>query len=227
MNKLKSILKAFVEWLNLPMGDYEIANLAYKIEREDLALSGGKQDQYAAAFGGFNYMEFLSDNHVIVNPLRIKRWIIDELESSMVLYYTGASRSSAKIIDEQKKNTSSGNTVAIEAMHRIKQSAKDMKDVLLRGDIQGFAKILGKAWEDKKKMATSITNPMIQQVMDVAMEAGAIAGKVSGAGGGGFIMFVVKPTHKKQVMRALEKLDGQVMNFQFSDGGTHGWKIYD
>ena len=222
-----AILKAFVEWLNLPMGDYEIANLAYKIEREDLALSGGKQDQYAAAFGGFNYMEFLSDNHVIVNPLRIKRWIIDELESSMVLYYTGASRSSAKIIDEQKKNTSSGNTVAIEAMHRIKQSAKDMKDVLLRGDIQGFAKILGKAWEDKKKMATSITNPMIQQVMDVAMEAGAIAGKVSGAGGGGFIMFVVKPTHKKQVMRALEKLDGQVMNFQFSDGGTHGWKIYD
>lgn len=222
-----AILKAFVEWLNLPMGDYEIANLAYKIEREDLALSGGKQDQYAAAFGGFNYMEFLSDNHVIVNPLRIKRWIIDELESSMVLYYTGASRSSAKIIDEQKKNTSSGNTVAIEAMHRIKQSAKDMKDVLLRGDIQGFAKILGKAWEDKKKMATSITNPMIQQVMDVAMEAGAIAGKVSGAGGGGFIMFVVKPTHKKQVMRALEKLDGQVMNFQFSYGGTHGWKIYD
>lgn len=222
-----AILKAFVEWLNLPMGDYEIANLAYKIEREDLALSGGKQDQYAAAFGGFNYMEFLSDNHVIVNPLRVKRWIIDELESSMVLYYTGASRSSAKIIDEQKQNTSSGNTVAIEAMHRIKQSAKDMKDVLLRGDIQGFAGILGKAWEDKKKMASSISNPMIQQAMDVAMSAGAIAGKVSGAGGGGFIMFVVKPTHKKQVMRALEALDGQVMNFQFSDGGTHGWKIYD
>ena len=222
-----AILKAFVEWLNLPMGDYEIANLAYKIEREDLALSGGKQDQYAAAFGGFNYMEFLSDNHVIVNPLRVKRWIIDELESSMVLYYTGASRSSAKIIDEQKQNTSSGNAVAIEAMHRIKQSAKDMKDVLLRGDIQGFASILGKAWEDKKKMASSISNPMIQQAMDVAMSAGAIAGKVSGAGGGGFIMFVVKPTHKKQVMRALEALDGQVMNFQFSDGGTHGWKIYD
>ena len=222
-----AILKAFAEWLNLPMGDYEIAHLAYKIEREDLALSGGKQDQYAAAFGGFNYMEFLSDNHVIVNPLRVKRWIIDELESSMVLYYTGASRSSAKIIDEQKRNTSSGNSVAIEAMHRIKQSAKDMKDVLLRGDIQGFATILGQAWEDKKKMATSITNPMIQQVMDVAMGAGAIAGKVSGAGGGGFIMFVVKPTHKKQVMRALEALDGQVMNFQFSDGGTHGWKIYD
>ena len=145
----------------------------------------------------------------------------------MVLYYTGASRSSAKIIDEQKQNTSSGNTVAIEAMHRIKQSAKDMKDVLLRGDIQGFAGILGKAWEDKKKMASSISNPMIQQAMDVAMSAGAIAGKVSGAGGGGFIMFVVKPTHKKQVMRALEALDGQVMNFQFSDGGTHGWKIYD
>jgi D-glycero-alpha-D-manno-heptose-7-phosphate kinase len=120
------ILKAFVEWYNLPMGDYEIARLAYQIERVDLGLSGGKQDQYAAAFGGFNYMEFLPDGNVIVNPLRVKRWIVDELESSIVLYYTGASRSSAAIIEEQKKNTSSGKSDAVEAMHRIKQSAIDM-----------------------------------------------------------------------------------------------------
>jgi D-glycero-alpha-D-manno-heptose-7-phosphate kinase len=219
------ILKAFVEWLNLPMGDYEIARLAYEIERKDLNLSGGKQDQYAAAFGGFNFMEFLKDDHVIVNPLRIKRWIVDELEASFVLYYTGASRFSATIIDEQKKNTTSGNTIAIEAMHKIKQSAIDMKTALLKGDIDTFARILGEAWENKKKMASAITNTTIQQVFDTALEVGAIAGKVSGAGGGGFIMFVVEPTKKQQVIRALNNLNGYVVGFQFSEGGTHGWKI--
>lgn len=222
-----SILKGFVEWQSLPLGDYEISRLAYEIERKDLGLSGGKQDQYAAAFGGFNYMEFLQDDMVIVNPLKIKRWIVDELEASMVLYFTGRSRSSAIIIDEQKKNASAGKSDAIEAMHRIKQSAKDMKLALLKGDIDSFADILREAWENKKRMASHITNPMIQEAMEVAMAAGAKAGKISGAGGGGFIMFVVEPTRKKEVIDALGRLDGFVMPFQFSDGGAHGWKIYN
>lgn len=221
-----AILKCFVEWLNLPMGEYELAKLAYEIEREDLQLSGGKQDQYAATFGGFNFMEFHKDDHVIVNPLRVKQWIVDELEASTVLYYTGASRSSATIIEEQKRNTSDGNEEAIMAMHRIKQSAVDMKEALLRGDIMKFAKILGQGWEDKKKMASSITNPMIQKAVDTAIQAGAIAGKVSGAGGGGFMIFVVEPTKKRNVENALRALGGNVMNCQFSQGGSHGWKIY-
>ena len=220
------ILKAFVEWLSLPLGDYEIARLAYEIERIDLGLSGGKQDQYAAAFGGFNYMEFLQNDIVIVNPLKIKRWIVDELEASMLLYFTGASRESAKIIDEQKKNTSEGNGDAIVAMHQIKQSAVDMKLAILKGDVDGFADILRTGWENKKKMASHITNPMIQEVIDVAMASGAKAGKVSGAGGGGFIMFVVEPTRKKEVEKALGRLGGFVMPFQFTEGGAHGWKIY-
>lgn len=221
------ILKAFVEWKGLPLGDYEIAKLAYEIERKDLALSGGKQDQYAAAFGGFNYIEFMKNDIAIVNPLKVKRWIIDELEASMLLYFTGRSRSSAAIIDEQKKNTEQGNGEAIEAMHKIKQSAIDTKLALLKGDINTFAAILKEAWENKKRMANNITNPVIQQAMDIAMQAGAKAGKVSGAGGGGFIMFVVEPTRKKEVEEALKKLDGFVMPFNFSDGGAHGWKIYD
>lgn len=220
------ILKAFIEWLSLPLGDYETSRLAYEIERKDLGLSGGKQDQYAAAFGGFNFMEFLQNDLVIVNPLKIKRWIVDELEASMVLYFTGASRSSAAIIDEQKKNTSEGNSQAIEAMHKIKQSAVDMKLAVLKGDMYEFARILGEGWENKKKMAGAITNPMIQEAFDVAEAAGAIAGKVSGAGGGGFIMFMVEPTKKKEVIEALGKLDGFVMPFQFTEGGAHGWKIY-
>ena len=221
------ILKAFVEWKGLPLGDYEIAKLAYEIERKDLQLSGGKQDQYAAAFGGFNYIEFMKDDIAIVNPLKIKRWIIDELEASMLLYFTGRSRSSAAIIDEQRKNTENGNGDAVEAMHKIKQSAINTKLALLKGDINAFADILREAWENKKRMAKHITNPMIQQAMDVAIQAGAKAGKVSGAGGGGFIMFVVEPTRKKEVEQALSKLDGFVMPFSFTDGGAHGWKIYE
>lgn len=221
-----AIIKVFVEWLNLPMGDYEIAHMAYEIERKELALTGGKQDQYAAAFGGFNFMEFLKNDHVIVNPLRINNKIIEELEASIVLYYTGASRSSAKIIDEQIRNTSSGNLPAIEAMHKIKQAAYDMKTAILMGDIKTFAKILGSSWENKKKMAKAINNSLIQDVFDIALAAGALAGKVSGAGGGGFIIFIVEPTRKYTVTEKLNELEGKVVNFHFSTRGTYAWKIY-
>ncbi len=221
------ILKAFIEWLSLPLGDYDTSRLAYEIERKDLALKGGKQDQYAAAFGGFNFIEFLKDDLVIVNPLKIKRWIIDELEASMVLYFTGASRSSAKIISEQIDNTTQNKQSAIEAMHKIKQSALDMKLALLKGDMHRFAEIVKDGWENKKKMASSISNPMIKEAFDKAIPAGAISGKVSGAGGGGFIMFMVEPTKKKSVIDALQTLSGFVMPFQFTDGGAHGWKIYE
>ena len=221
------ILKCFAEWMGIPLGDYELARLAYEIERKDLLLSGGKQDQYAAAFGGFNFMEFLPSDLVIVNPLRVKDWIVEELEASMLLYFTGRSREGAAIIEQQQQATRSGKNEAVEAMHRIKQSAVDMKLALLKGDITSFADILLQAWEDKKRMANNITNPVIQQAMDVAMKAGAKAGKVSGAGGGGFIMFIVEPTRKKEVEKALSQLDGFVMPFSFSEGGAHGWKIYE
>lgn len=223
-----AILKAFVEWYNLPLGEYDIAKLAYSIEREDLQLSGGKQDQYAATFGGFNFMEFSKENQVIINPLRIKRWIVDELESSMLLFYTGASRSSAKIIDEQKKNASSGNTKSIEAMHKIRKSALDMKQALLKGDVATFGNLLGSAWLEKKKMASSISNETIESIFKVALANGALHGKVSGAGGGGFIMFMIRPEKRVEVTRALNALDsnGYVVPFAFSEGGCHGWKIY-
>jgi D-glycero-alpha-D-manno-heptose-7-phosphate kinase len=172
-------------------------------------------------------MEFLQNDIVIVNPLKVKPWIVEELEASMVLYYTGRSRSSAAIIIEQQKNTSSGNVVAIEAMHRIRQSSADMKLALLKGDMEEFGRILGQAWEDKKKMAGAITNPVIQEAFDVAMGAGAVAGKVSGAGGGGFIMLMVPPTRKMAVIRAMEQLPGKVMPFQFTERGAHAWRVYE
>ncbi len=219
------ILKCFAEWMGLALGDYELARLAYEIERKDLLLAGGKQDQYAAAFGGFNYMEFLPSDMVIVNPLRVKEWIVQELEGSMLLYFTGRSRSSAAIISEQQKATSGGHTPAVEAMHRIKQSAVDMKLALLQGDMARFASILGAAWEDKKKMAGAITNPMIQEAFDVALGAGAVSGKVSGAGGGGFMMFMVPPEKRMAVVEALQALPGRVVPFQFTEKGAVSWKL--
>jgi D-glycero-alpha-D-manno-heptose-7-phosphate kinase len=145
----------------------------------------------------------------------------------MVLYFTGRSRSSAQIIDEQKKNTETGNAQSVEAMHRIKQGAVDMKLAVLKGDMKSFSKVLGQNWEDKKKMANAITNPVIEEAFDIALAAGAKSGKVSGAGGGGFIMFFVEPTSKRKVIEALKKLDGFIMPFNFTEGGAHGWKIYD
>jgi D-glycero-alpha-D-manno-heptose-7-phosphate kinase len=202
-----------------------MAHLAYQIERIDLGLSGGKQDQYAATFGGFNFIEFYKDDRVIVNPLRMKQWIVDELEVSMVLFYTGASRSSDKIIREQQHNTSSGKKVPVEATHRIKKNSYIMKDYLLKGDIIKFAKALGKEWENKKKMAASITNNNIEKIYEAAMKSGAYGGKVSGAGGGGFMFFTIDPAKRLDLVHTLEKFNGKVLNFHFSENGCHSWKI--
>ncbi|BAU26505.1 D-glycero-alpha-D-manno-heptose-7-phosphate kinase [Aneurinibacillus soli] len=220
-----AILKAFVEWLNLPLGEYDVAHLAYEIERVDVGLSGGKQDQYAATFGGFNFIEFYSEDRVIVNPLRVKNRIINELENSMALYYTGVSRESAKIIEEQTKNTIEKNSKSLEAMHELKADALLMKEAILKGDVKTFAKYLGKSWEAKKRMASSISNPYLDEIYDVAIRAGAYAGKVSGAGGGGFMMFIVDPVRRIAVSKALNELSGQVMNFHFVKNGTEGWRV--
>lgn len=220
-----AILQAFTEWLNLPLGEYDMAKLAYQIERVDVGLSGGRQDQYAATFGGVNFIEFYDKERVIVNPLRVKSWILNELEHSMVLYYTGASRESAKIIDEQVKSAESKNQRSIEAMHELKADALIMKEAVLKGDIMTFAKYLGKSWEAKKRMASSITNSHIDRIYDIAIEAGAYAGKVSGAGGGGFMMFMVDPVRKLRVIEHLNKQDGVAMNFHFTMNGTEVWRV--
>jgi len=222
-----AIIKAFTEWLNLPLGDYDTAFLAYQIERIDLGLSGGKQDQYAATFGGFNFIEFSKDERVIVNPLRMKRWIIDELEASMVLFYTGESRSSDKIIREQQENTRTGKKLPVEATHRIKENSYIMKELLLKGEIIQFARTLGKEWENKKKMALSITNEHIDRTYEAAMKAGAYGGKVSGAGGGGFMFFMTDPARRLDLINALNRFNGRVLNFHFSENGCQGWKISD
>jgi D-glycero-alpha-D-manno-heptose-7-phosphate kinase len=220
-----AMIKAFVEWLRLPLGEYDVARLAYLIERRDLQFSGGKQDQYAATFGGFNFMEFYAEERTIVNPLHVKNWILSELESSLVLYFTGVSRISSAIIDEQTKNVQEHDPSSIEAMNVLKRDAIGMKEAVLKGDFERFAHYIGTSWEAKKHTARGISTPRIERVFDLAMGAGAKAGKVSGAGGGGFIMFVVDPARRTAVVQALQRGDGEVKNCHFTKGGTEGWRL--
>jgi D-glycero-alpha-D-manno-heptose-7-phosphate kinase len=220
-----AMIKAYEEWLHLPLGEYDVAHLAFEIERKDLGLAGGKQDQYAATFGGFNFMEFYDNDRVIVNPLRVKNWILSELEASLVLFYTGVSRASAEIIEQQTRNVAEGDQRSINAMHDLKHDALAMKEAVLKGDFHCFAECMGKSWEAKKKTAADISNPSIETAFSAALEAGALAGKVSGAGGGGFIMFMVDPARRPAVGRALARSGGQVVPFHFTKHGTQGWTL--
>jgi D-glycero-alpha-D-manno-heptose-7-phosphate kinase len=221
-----SMIKAFVEWLNLPLGEYDVARLAFEIERHDVGLSGGRQDQYAATFGGFNFMEFHPNERVVVNPLRVKNWIVSELEASLLLYFGGVSRDSARIIDEQTSNVKAKATGAIDAMHALKQEAVAMKECLLKGDFDGLVESMNAGWQAKKRMARSISNPQIEASYELAKQAGMRAGKISGAGGGGFMMLLVDPVRRMDVIRALQTTQGQIYNCHFTEIGTQGWKIY-
>jgi len=170
-------------------------------------------------------MEFHEHNRVTVNPLRIKKWILSELEASTVLYYTGVSRSSDMIIAQQIESFKSGEGKSVEAVHQLKQDASAMKDALLRGNIRRFGEILGSSWETKRNLADKISNPEIEEVMRIARTAGAWAGKVSGAGGGGFIVFIVDPVERVKLIRALNQLDGDVVPFQFEPHGACAWNV--
>ncbi len=219
------MIRVFAEVLNLPLDDYTIAHLAYKIERVDCGLQGGRQDQYSATFGGFNFMEFYADERAVINPLRIRNWVICELEASMVLFFTGVSRESAHIIADQSNNVKSGSEDALEAMHGIKREALVMKECLLRGDFDGLVESMRLGWENKKRSAKTVSNPHIDAIYDAGIKAGALAGKVSGAGGGGFMLFFAPTEKRMDVIRALNGFSGQVSNCHFTKHGTQAWRI--
>ena len=216
---------AFVEMLKLPLGDYDIAHYAYQIEREDLKLSGGKQDQYAAMFGGVNYMEFYEDDKVIVNPLRIRSQYLHELENNLVLYFTATSRESAAIIDEQVKNVNEKNEKSIEAMHQLKEQARMMKEALLKGRLNEFGEILDFGFQQKRKMAHNISNTSIEEIYEAAKKAGATGGKISGAGGGGFMIFYCPGNTHHTVVRTLKSFGGEVKNYTFTKYGLTTWCV--
>ncbi|MEY4111174.1 MAG: hypothetical protein RLZZ46_1529, partial [Bacteroidota bacterium] len=203
-----SLLGAFVEWFKLPLGNYDIAHMAYEIERVNLGLAGGKQDQYAATFGGINFIEFLPQDRVIVNPLNVKPEVIQELEMCLLLYFTKTQRHSAHIIQTQVANLESKDQNTLDAMHSLKQQAVQMKEYLLRGNIDEIGLNLHRGWQSKKKTAGSISNSYIDELYEAAIQAGATGGKISGAGGGGFMFFYCPGLTKNNVAKLLESYGG-------------------
>ncbi|PTX57736.1 D-glycero-alpha-D-manno-heptose-7-phosphate kinase [Litoreibacter ponti] len=220
-----AIIEALREALSVPLGEYDVAHLAFHVEREVAALDGGRQDQFAATFGGVNYMEFGAKNQVIVNPLRVSRQIWNELESSLVLAFSGISRSSAKIISHQAKAATKDASKSLEAMHQLRADALDMKNTLLTGDLRSMASILQHSWEAKKRTSDLISNAQLNGLYDSAISAGAMAGKISGAGGGGFMFFLVDPMNRGRVMSTLSEAGCQVSGCHMVSTGAESWRL--
>ena len=220
-----AIIGAFAEMLRLPLGEYDIAQLAYDIERNNLKMAGGRQDQYAATFGGVNYMEFYGDDKVIVNPLRIKKEYLFELENNLLLYYTATSRESAKIIEKQSRNVVEKKDKSIEAMHQLKQQAQRMKEAILKGRLNEIGEILDFGFHQKRQMAEGISNNLMEDIYEAAKKAGATGGKISGAGGGGFMIFYCPGVSKYKVSEALQSFGGYSKSYQFVDHGLTTWTI--
>lgn len=214
------------EYKSMPITDYEIANLAFNIERKELGIKGGLQDQYAATFGGFNFMEFFCDR-VIVNPLRISRAAINELEHNLLLCYTGKTRVSSGIIEDQVKRFEAGENDTLEGMRQLKRITIEIKNALLQGQFDKFGELLYYAWESKKKMSPKISNPELEELYDVAKKNGAIGGKVVGAGGGGYMLLYCRFNKKHKIAAALYECGCIITDFCFEPRGLQIWQVND
>lgn len=208
------------------MTNYEVAELAYKLEREELKIGGGKQDQYATVFGGLNFIEF-GNKWVRVNPLKLKKDHILELEKHMILAFTQnrQTESSGDIIKDQISLFVKKDKNVREAFENTKTIAQEMRYALLRGDMESFGKLLHEAWESKKKHSRMISNPYIDSIYETARKNGAIGGKITGAGGGGFILFYCEQNKEHVVMEKLEKMGVKPMTFTFDWEGLQTWEM--
>lgn len=219
-----ALIGAVAEFLHLSFDSYEIAELAYKIERVDRNSMGGKQDQYTAAFGGFNFMEFHKDI-TVVNSLRLRPEVLYELEYNLVFAYVGGQRLSAHLIEKQMNNYREGNVGTITALGSLKDLAYQMKSSLLRGKLNEFGTLLHESWTAKQRVAEGIGNPRISEIYNKALESGAIGGKITGAGGGGFMFFYCDKYKRFAVQEALSSAGAQVVNFNFVDEGLRVWRF--
>ena len=220
-----ALVDAFRLLFGAPLGQYDVAHLAFEIERLDLELAGGRQDQYSAAFGGTNFIEFLAKDRVIVNPLRVSDGARNELESSLVICFSGRSRDASEIIEQQTSGMMDHSIRTLAALDRLKADAIEMKNALLAGDVRAMARILDDSWSAKKMTAPGISTDKIDQLCEVAFANGARAGKVSGAGGGGFVMFIVDPEDRLDLLEALNAAGGVAGPVKFTERGCETWQV--
>ncbi len=219
-----ALIGLFKHWQHLHLTNYEIADLAYQIERVDLGIKGGKQDQYAATFGGFNFIEFYHAT-TIVNPVRVSADVLNELHYNLLLCYTGKTRLSARIIDTQVARYVQRKEEVIQAMDELKHIAIALKNALLQGRLNDFGALLHQAWMNKKKMAAQISDPSIDELYEAARREGALGGKITGAGGGGYMFFYCPFDRKHIVAERLEGLGAQVVGFDFDFDGLQTWEV--
>lgn len=206
------------------MTNYEIAALAHKLERQELKVPGGKQDQYAAAFGGINFIEF-RNGETWVHPLRIRDDVKLELEKSILLGYLGErTAEGGDIISDQAKTVKSKPDV-LEAHHKYKELAMEVRNALKSGDLIRFGELINDAWEAKKKFSSMISNSQIDKIYDFAMKNGALGGKISGAGGGGFMMFFCEPDKEHNLSKKLEEIGVRTGHVSFDFDGLQTWEI--
>ncbi len=219
-----ALVGVFAEWLKMPMTSYEMAELTFRIEREELAIAGGRQDQYAATFGGFNYIEFF-ESITVVNPLRIRPELRHELEYNLLLCYTGQTRLSAHIVESQTRSYQERREPVVRALDRMKELTQEMKTALLTGELPTFGKLLHVAWMEKKQLDEKISSTRIDNLYSLARRHGAVGGKILGAGGGGYLLLYVPFTKKQQVARVLSEAGGAIVPFTFTEEGLATWNV--
>jgi D-glycero-alpha-D-manno-heptose-7-phosphate kinase len=218
-----ALIGALGEWKRSSMTDYDVANLAYEVERKDAGIPGGMQDQYASTFGGFNLIEFRKDA-TIVNSLRVRRDILQELEYNSMLCFTGSTRQSGGILKRQIESYVRKDPEVLGALEEMKQLTLEMKDNLLTGNLPEFARKLNSEWELKKKLDKGISTEDSEKLLQAARHAGAIGGKLLGAGGGGFVFLYCASGKQNQVQRTIEALGGRTFPVRFDQEGLQTWR---
>jgi D-glycero-alpha-D-manno-heptose-7-phosphate kinase len=216
------VLRTLSEYLGMPLSKYQLAERAFNIARHVLGKPVGKQDEYAAAFGGLNFINFEIDGSVHVEPVVLRPDHQSELQSNLMLFFTGSARSSWKILQEQERSTSKGSGSTLDSMHEIRALAEEMRETLLHGDLRKFGALLHAGWEAKKKVSQQISNPMIDEAYGLARQNGALGGKITGAGGGGFLLLYCEEKFQACVREAMSKLGIHEMAFEFD---THGARV--
>jgi D-glycero-alpha-D-manno-heptose-7-phosphate kinase len=215
-----NLLKTLTTYLRIPVSKYELAERAFHIARDRLGHHLGKQDEYASAFGGLNFFEFQRDGTVRVSPLAMDGQMLSELQNSLMLFFTGSAHNSWQILEEQESSTRTRSGPTIDALHEVRATAEEMRNALRAGDLKSFGRLLHRGWLAKKQISTRISNTRIDKLYDLALQSGALGGKITGAGGGGFLLICCEPEHQNGVRDALDREGVRQMSFGFDFQGA-------
>ncbi len=215
-----NVLKALSAYLHLPLSKYDLAERAFHIARNVLGNPVGKQDEYAAVFGGLNYIRFGRDGTVTVEPVELDSALLRELQDNLMLFFTGSAHQSRTILQEQEESTRRDQGAALKSLHEIASLTDQMRSALLQGDLYAFGTALDKGWQAKKQVCGKISNDRIDTLYGIARENGALGGKITGAGGGGFLLVYCERQNQEAVRQALGAADAREMTFQFDSKGA-------